>query len=256
MRGVTSQKRTTVRRTLGSLTAVQWNLALALRQVPKSDEDLMSLAEERRTFEAAVRAQWIGRALAVCAVAIGFVTSLILGATSFYEVLILTIIGFFAVCLIANALLFVFARPLWRRMATDPDRSVLNKLEAEENERHAAQLRLSEESEQRTRREARYGERHQELRRHWAEIIVVHGGTCSERICVMPSRRIMRGAYFHLAHDHQAGGASDYLGPAHPECNEHEARLRGVAWAPKTSRTPNLPDAGDPGKVPPPEGYP
>jgi hypothetical protein len=76
----------------------------------------------------------------------------------------------------------------------------------------------------------RYGERHQELRAHWASIIRAHGGTCSERICVMPTRRIEPGAYFHLAHDHVAGGHRDYLGPAHPECNEHEANLRGVTW--------------------------
>lgn len=75
-----------------------------------------------------------------------------------------------------------------------------------------------------------YGEHHLALRAHWHQIVAEHGATCSERICLRPSRTIARGAYFHLAHDHDSGGPRDYLGPAHPECNEHEARVRGVVW--------------------------
>lgn len=79
--------------------------------------------------------------------------------------------------------------------------------------------------------ERRYGQRHQELREHWAGIIREHGATCSERVCVMPTRRIAPGAWFDLAHDHQAGGDRDYLGPAHPDCNRAEAERRlGVVF--------------------------
>jgi hypothetical protein len=76
----------------------------------------------------------------------------------------------------------------------------------------------------------RYGDEHVAERAKYAETIRLHGGVCMERICVMPSRRIAPGAYWHLAHDHQSPGAHDYLGPAHPECNEAEARSRGVTW--------------------------
>lgn len=76
-----------------------------------------------------------------------------------------------------------------------------------------------------------YGERHQLERAKYAAAIKEHGGICMERECIMPSRRIEAGAFWHLAHDHAAGGAHSYLGPAHPECNEHEARQRGVTWA-------------------------
>ena len=75
-----------------------------------------------------------------------------------------------------------------------------------------------------------YGEHHQLERAKYAKAIRASGGHCMERICVMPSRRIEPGAYWHLAHDHVSGGPSDYLGPAHPECNEQEARERGVIW--------------------------
>lgn len=76
----------------------------------------------------------------------------------------------------------------------------------------------------------RYGEVHQRERARWAAIINQEGAKCTEPFCVMPTRRIETGAFFHLSHDHVAGGANDYLGPSHPECNEHEARLRGVTF--------------------------
>jgi hypothetical protein len=76
----------------------------------------------------------------------------------------------------------------------------------------------------------RYGEEHIAERAKYADTIRLHGGVCMERVCVMPCRRIAAGAYWHLAHDHQSAGPHDYLGPAHPECNEAEARSRGVTW--------------------------
>lgn len=87
-------------------------------------------------------------------------------------------------------------------------------------------------------RDEYYGEYHQSERARWAAIIAREGSWCSERFCVMTTRRIEIGAPFHLAHDHEAGGSRDYLGPAHPECNEHEARLRGVVF----ERDPDYPD--------------
>lgn len=74
--------------------------------------------------------------------------------------------------------------------------------------------------------ERRYGARHQVVREHWRRIVSEHGATCSERVCVLPTREILCGAPFDLAHDHEAGGDHDYLGPAHPECNRAEAEAR------------------------------
>lgn len=92
----------------------------------------------------------------------------------------------------------------------------------------------------------RYGERHRAERAWWAERIRHHGGVCAEDVCVLPSRRIERGAFWHLAHDHARGGAHDYLGPAHPECNQAEALRRGVTWkgAPSLSELTNQARAG------------
>lgn len=82
----------------------------------------------------------------------------------------------------------------------------------------------------RVRRQQYYGDRHLEERAKYAGLIRESGGMCMERECIMPTRRIRPGAKWHLAHDHDRGGPHDYLGPAHPECNEHEARQRGVTW--------------------------
>lgn len=76
----------------------------------------------------------------------------------------------------------------------------------------------------------RYGEAHQTEGLKYADTIRRHGGVCMEPVCVMPTRRIDSGAFWHLAHDHARGGAHDYLGPAHPECNQAEALRRGVTW--------------------------
>lgn len=69
------------------------------------------------------------------------------------------------------------------------------------------------------------------LRKRWeAKIRADGGGECSERVCIMPSRRIEPNSDWHLAHDHVKGGPEDYLGPAHAECNMYEALARGHVW--------------------------
>ena len=75
-----------------------------------------------------------------------------------------------------------------------------------------------------------YGERHRIEREKYAETLNTYGGVCMERVCILPSRRIEAGASWHLAHDHERGGQTDYLGPAHPECNRREAQVRRGEW--------------------------
>ncbi|WP_375000068.1 hypothetical protein [Aeromicrobium sp. CTD01-1L150] len=74
-----------------------------------------------------------------------------------------------------------------------------------------------------------YGEPHQMERAKYEPALRAHGGQCMETICVSESRHISPGAPWHLAHDHTRG-PRDYLGPAHPECNEFESALRGITW--------------------------
>lgn len=76
----------------------------------------------------------------------------------------------------------------------------------------------------------RYGVEHLTERTKYVDLIRQHGGECQEKVCIMPTRWIARGAPWDLAHDHARGGRDDYLGPAHPECNQYEALLRGVTW--------------------------
>src|SRR5687768_13513340 len=74
-------------------------------------------------------------------------------------------------------------------------------------------------------------DRHRALRKRWdATIRAAGGGECSERVCIMPSRRIEPNSDWHLAHDHVEGGSEEYLGPAHAECNMYEALERGHVW--------------------------
>ena len=108
---------------------------------------------------------------------------------------------------------------LWQALVTEP----------KQREREARR-KAWQERQQEYDPELRYGAYHRALRRKYAKVITAGDGVCTERICIMPSRRIEPGAYWHLAHDHQKGGAADYLGPAHPECNENEAMARGVTW--------------------------
>jgi hypothetical protein len=75
-----------------------------------------------------------------------------------------------------------------------------------------------------------YGDDHRALRRQYQKKVDSGEAHCMERICVMPTRQIAPGAFWHLAHDHVKGGPLDYLGPAHPECNEAEAKTRGVRF--------------------------
>lgn len=75
------------------------------------------------------------------------------------------------------------------------------------------------------------GDSHRSLRERWeAKIRADGGGECSERECIMPSRRIEPNSDWELAHDHEKGGPEDYLGPAHAECNTYEALKRGRTW--------------------------
>lgn len=79
----------------------------------------------------------------------------------------------------------------------------------------------------------RYGDAHKALREAWKPIIRLSGTDCTEGICIFPTRRIQAGASgstWELAHDHAKGGAYDYVGPAHRECNQAEALARGVSW--------------------------
>lgn len=84
-----------------------------------------------------------------------------------------------------------------------------------------------------TTRDHRYGEAHIALSAAWKEIIRLHGAECRDDVCILPSRRIKKGAAWDawdLAHDHKRGGVHDYLGPAHKVCNQAEALRRGVTW--------------------------
>lgn len=74
-----------------------------------------------------------------------------------------------------------------------------------------------------------YGDEHKAEREKYASFIEVHGFICMERVCVWPTRVILPGGRWDLAHDHERGGKRDYLGPAHRECNKAEAyRRRGT----------------------------
>lgn len=82
-----------------------------------------------------------------------------------------------------------------------------------------------------------YGDPHERERAKYAEVIRVRGGNCTERRCIKETRTIAAGSKWHLAHDHQLGG-HNYLGPAHPECNEFEALVRGVKRSSDWSLSP------------------
>lgn len=72
---------------------------------------------------------------------------------------------------------------------------------------------------------------HQAFWKEWdAKIRVTGGGECSERVCIMPTRRIEPNLDWHLTHDHVKGGPDDYLGPARREFNMYEAMERGHVW--------------------------
>lgn len=79
-------------------------------------------------------------------------------------------------------------------------------------------------------REKRYGELHRAERQKYATFIRDHGFICMEAACIFPTRVMKKGEPWHLAHDHIRGGDDDYLGPAHPECNQMEALERGIRW--------------------------
>lgn len=188
------------------------------------------IRQERAAYDSALRTYRAHTAhallLVVASLAIGFWSS-----GGGIGGLILSFVVFIVLALVINAIGFVINREAWRHYSDTGDRPSRSELSYLEQELDRLQALADAEADDQRRHERRYGERHQQLRAHWAEIIRDHGATCSEPNCIMPSRRIEPGAYFHLSHDHRAGGDSDYLGPSHPECNEAEARARGVVWA-------------------------
>lgn len=66
-----------------------------------------------------------------------------------------------------------------------------------------------------------YGRAHQRRRLALTPLVDSGHAECTELICVMPSRHIIPGTPWDLAHDRRTPGA--YLGPAHERCNRSEA---------------------------------
>ena len=70
----------------------------------------------------------------------------------------------------------------------------------------------------------KYGSAHRRLRAKWAPVVAAGDGWCSELVCVKTTRHITPDEEWHLAH---TPDGSDYLGPAHAECNTSEGAIRG-----------------------------
>ncbi|MGH3536556.1 MAG: hypothetical protein ACRDQG_17835 [Pseudonocardiaceae bacterium] len=64
-----------------------------------------------------------------------------------------------------------------------------------------------------------YGVTHQRERDRWRPVVERGEGWCAELVCLMPTRWIIPGSRWDLAHDRRTGG---YLGPAHAICNRAE----------------------------------
>lgn len=69
----------------------------------------------------------------------------------------------------------------------------------------------------------KYGPAYQALRQAWAAVVARGEATCSEPICLMPTRHIAPGSKWHLSHD--ATGLR-LLGPSHARCNVSESATR------------------------------
>lgn len=69
-----------------------------------------------------------------------------------------------------------------------------------------------------------YGWEHQKIRAKWAPVVARGEGWCAEVVCLKASRHIEPGEPWHLAH---TPDCTDYLGPAHAECNTSEGATRG-----------------------------
>lgn len=70
----------------------------------------------------------------------------------------------------------------------------------------------------------KYGSAHRRLRAKWAVVVARGEAQCSELVCVKATRHIAPDEEWHLAH---TADGSDYLGPAHAECNTSEGAIRG-----------------------------
>jgi hypothetical protein len=69
-----------------------------------------------------------------------------------------------------------------------------------------------------------YDTEHRKLRARIARRVKEGHGSCTEPICVMPSRAIPPGTRWDLAHDRATGG---YRGEAHRRCNRSEGAIFG-----------------------------
>lgn len=74
-----------------------------------------------------------------------------------------------------------------------------------------------------------YDHAHETTRESFAPIVAAGQASCSEPICLEPTRAITPDSEWDLAHDRDTGG---YRGPAHARCNRAEgarylATLRG-----------------------------
>lgn len=70
----------------------------------------------------------------------------------------------------------------------------------------------------------RYGYTHKRTRARWAEVVSRGGAECCELVCLKSSRLINPDEPWHLAH---TPDGTEYLGPAHAECNTSEGATRG-----------------------------
>ena len=75
-----------------------------------------------------------------------------------------------------------------------------------------------------TRKGERYDRRHQAARASWEPAVNTGRARCTEPVCLMPTREIMPGTPWDLAHDREHGG---YHGPAHARCNRAEGARYG-----------------------------
>lgn len=78
-----------------------------------------------------------------------------------------------------------------------------------------------------------YNYAHQQARLALTPTVNSGNAICAEVLCLMPSRRIIPGTPWDLAHNRHKPGT--YLGPAHARCNRSEgARFRNTLKAKAT----------------------
>lgn len=84
----------------------------------------------------------------------------------------------------------------------------------------------------------KYGYAHRKVRAEWAAIVARGEGWCSEVVCLKATRHIDPDEPWHLAH---TADGTDYLGPAHAECNTSEGATRGNRGRIATSQSQFIP---------------